>query len=48
MLIHVADAAVAKVWSNHLWNCNVGGVKMDILSIFCVYANIFIVIMCAL
>ena len=44
MLIHVADTAVevpsksvdCQKQSYHLWHCNVGGFKVDILLIFCI------------
>ena len=52
MLIHVADTAVEvpsksmDCQKQYLWHCNVGGFKVDILSIFCIYyAIMFIVIM---
>ena len=48
MLIHVADTAVevpsksVDCQKKSLWHCNVGGFKVDILLIFCIYyANIF-------
>ena len=54
MLIHVADTAVevpsksvgCQKQSYQLWHCNVGGFKVDILLIFCIYyANIFFLLL---
>ena len=53
MLIHVADTAVEVPSKSmdcqkqsYLWHCNVGGFKVDILSIFCIYyANICLLLL---